>query len=359
MATITRTPTDAPTPPGDPDDVELARPGPLRPWRAPLLVLAVLLLAAVANGPALVRTAERQPLGWQRDLLVDVASAVAEVGDSTRLDRPRRWLDEALDREAPSGRLRPPVVAPRPSPPDAAPPPADEPEAAPSTSAPTTEPAAPDRRRPTAEAPLRLWIGGDSMMQVVGQSLVNAATATGVIAADLEFRVSTGLTRPDYFDWPTRLADVVGQGEPEAVVVMFGANDAQGIVTAHGPEPFGTDAWLAEYRARVAATMDLLVADGTRVYWIGQPIMRSEDFSARMAALDDIYRAEAEQRGDVVYVDAWSLFAVDGRYSAHLDQGGPTLMRQSDGIHLTRAGGDRLAAAVLDAIRVDWLEGEA
>ena len=30
------------------------------------------------------------------------------------------------------------------------------------------------------------------------------------------------------------------------------------------------------------------------------------------------------------------------------------LMRASDGIHLTRAGGDRMAQAVLDVIEKDW-----
>jgi hypothetical protein len=30
------------------------------------------------------------------------------------------------------------------------------------------------------------------------------------------------------------------------------------------------------------------------------------------------------------------------------------LMRASDGIHLTRAGGDRMAQAVLEVIEKDW-----
>jgi hypothetical protein len=46
----------------------------------------------------------------------------------------------------------------------------------------------------------------------------------------------------------------------------------------------------------------------------------------------------------------------DGEYAAYLHDpdGGLERMRQADGIHLTRAGGDRIAARVLEVIRADW-----
>jgi hypothetical protein len=134
---------------------------------------------------------------------------------------------------------------------------------------------------------------------------------------------------------------------------MFGANDAQGIVTATGPEPFGTEAWVAEYRARVAAMMDLLEADSRVVYWIGQPVMRSDAFADRMSVLDSVYEDEAAGRERVRYVDSWTLFTdASGGYAAYLPgaDGTPVLVRQGDGIHLTRAGGERLARVVVDLV---------
>ncbi|HUP73024.1 MAG TPA: GDSL-type esterase/lipase family protein [Acidimicrobiales bacterium] len=142
---------------------------------------------------------------------------------------------------------------------------------------------------------------------------------------------------------------------PEAMVVMFGANDAQGMALESGSERFGSPTWLAEYRRRVGALMVQLTAGGRSIYWVGQPIMRSEGFSARMATLNEIYASEAASRADVTYIDTWTLLSVDGAYSAYIDDGGgPTLMRQSDGIHLSRAGGDRVARAILTAIHADW-----
>ena len=65
------------------------------------------------------------------------------------------------------------------------------------------------------------------MAAEVGEALVRVAGETGVMAPTLDARVSTGLTRPDYFDWPAHLVNIVETQAPEVMVVMFGANDAQ------------------------------------------------------------------------------------------------------------------------------------
>jgi hypothetical protein len=98
-----------------------------------------------------------------------------------------------------------------------------------------------------------------------------------------------------------------------------------------------------------------LKGEGRLVIWVGQPVMRNSDFSARMARLDEIYASEAATRPWIKFVDTRPLFAdANGNYSAYLpdDSGAPALMRQQDGVHLSRAGGDRLAErvfATLDA----------
>ncbi len=99
--------------------------------------------------------------------------------------------------------------------------------------------------------------------------------------------------------------------------------------------------------------MDLLGGDGRFVIWVGQPIMRSSSFSERIARLDAVYREEAASRPWIHFLDTWPLFAdQSGSYADYLpgSDGTPVLMRQQDGIHLSREGGDRLAAAVLGVI---------
>jgi hypothetical protein len=318
--------------------------------RSMAVAAAALLLAALLDAEALQDTASSQPFGWRYDVATAVADPLVRVSRALHLTAPRRWLEDAFDR--PSTR---PDLPPRP--------------ATTSTTAPTsttgtgpgsTTTTVPERRQPTAADPLRLLVAGDSMTEAAGPALLDASEGTGVIDATHELRYSSGLTRPDYFDWPARLAALLAERDPEAVVVFVGANDAQGILTPSGPASFGTDAWVAEYRARVAAVMDLLTAEGRTVYWIGQPVMRSAGYDERMRLLTRIYREEAEGRPDVRFLDTRATFTgPDGGYSAYLPDasGRPVLVRRDDGIHLTAAGADRLAAVVMQAIGTDWSIG--
>lgn len=327
-------------------DAKHHRPRTGTPGQAVVTVALALLGGTLLNAQAMLETAESLEFGTQRDLAVGVMEPLADLSHALRLDVPRREIDEALGRAEDD-------VAPAPAPsPTATPAPAPLPTAGPSAS-----PTPSALRVPSARDPLRITVVGDSMAQAPGQSLIRMAEELGVTRAELDFRFSSGLTRPDYFDWPAHLAALLRSDRPpEALVVFFGANDAQGMETARGVLKYGSAAWDREYAARVAAVMRQLTSSGARVYWVGQPVARPAEYSRRMEHLDGIYRAEAARHPGVRYVDSWSLFTDEhGDYSAYLETGsGSTLMRLGDGIHLTRAGGDRLARAVLDALRLDW-----
>jgi hypothetical protein len=235
------------------------------------------------------------------------------------------------------------------------------------TDPPGTSPTEPDAtlRTPTAEEPLRLWVGGDSMTREFGQALVDRAAATGVVDATHHVEMASGLTRPDYFDWPEALADDVEEHDPEIVVAMFGVNDAQGIVLEDGTavQEVGDPRWAPEYRRRAGALMDQLREDGRLVVWVSQPPMRDPGYDARLAIVDQAAADEAASRPWVTVVDAGAALADSaGAYAETLPDpaGAPVDLRQDDGIHLTTAGGARLADHLLALIgaRVD-LSGSA
>jgi len=209
----------------------------------------------------------------------------------------------------------------------------------------------------TGKKPLRLYVAGDSMDQVFGSSLVNLSEATGLVKGRNDYHVSTGLSRPDYYDWPQRLVDQIVEFRPDAVAVLFGANDGQDVMYEGKVLKVGTKAWQAVYAQRVGAAMDILTQGGRRVYWVGNPIMRDFGYRGRISMMNHIYQAEAKKHPGVTFISTWQLMANDkGSYSDYLtDSGGNSvLMRASDGIHLTRAGGDRMAALVLGVIEKDW-----
>ena len=175
--------------------------------------------------------------------------------------------------------------------------------------------------------------------------------------AKLESKVSTGLTRPDFFDWPQHFVDVIVDSKPQAVVVLFGANDGQNVDWDGKVLKTGSNAWRDVYRMRVGQAMEILTSGGRRVYWVGNPIMRDARYGGTIAMMNKIYEAEARQHQGVTYVDTWRLLSdKKGRFAEYLpdESGDMVLMRQPDGIHLTVAGGDRMARAVLDAIERDW-----
>ncbi len=323
--------------------------------RVLVVMVAALVLAMLINADALVERAERKPPGAERDRSLAIWHPVQDVSHVLQLYRVRQvadWIAGGDDDE--------PAAAPR----------SDResrqaPRSAPADPLDSTDTGAdaPDRagddqtvglRTPTEDEPLRLLVAGDFTAQVLGDSLDRASAATGVVDATVHYESASGLTRPDYFDWPATLEEDVDEHDPEVLVLVVGVNDAQGIVTAEGaPAQLDDPRWGEEYHRRVAALMDQLRADDRMLVWVGQPPMRDGDFAARMSALNQVYAEQAAVRPWVTYVDPAAL--VGGPDGTYTDTGtGPdgaaTELRQPDGIHLTAAGGDLIADHVLGLV---------
>lgn len=294
-----------------------------------VVTLLAALLLAMFNADDLLARARAMPFGWQRTASVDVASALHTVSASVYLNRPRLALDRLFGHERTNGHHDTPVVHMQVQP-----------------------------FRPTAAHPLRIYLGGDSVAQAFTTAFAATVAGHQEISPTVEYRFATGLARPDYFDWPGRLREVLARTDrPQIVVVLFGANDMQPIMTPSGPARVGTDQWLAEYRSRVAATMQLLADAGVDAYWIGQPPMRAPTFDRRINQVDDIYASEAARHPGITFLDTRPLFAdAHGSYTATLPggDGTPVLVRASDGVHLTEAGGRRLTVALLTLIEKRW-----
>ena len=288
-------------------------------------------MATLLNAASIEHTARGMQLGAGRSLALGLAKSAHTISSWLGLDEPRKLVDKELGREP----LNHPVVV--------------------MPLKPLMPPIKPVRV-PTKARPLLLWVGGDSMAMVFGQSLINQAAQTDVIKPTLDYHVSTGLSRPDFYDWDYHLVQVIKRTKPEAMVVMFGTNDGQSVEYDGRVLKFGTHAWVKLYHQRVSLAMDIMRGSAVRIYWVGQPIMRSSVFSHTVAVMNEVYRQEAAKRPWVHFIPSWSLFAKNGRYTAYLndDSGELQLMRGEDGIHFTRAGGDRLAKAVFAVIAADW-----
>ena len=347
------------------------------PWAAGHVIVAVvvaLVVGTLLNAQDLLETAERQPFGWQRDVAVAIASPIASFSDAIGLDTPRDTIDTALGRgdadapsidEAPDSGGAPVIAAPESdaaADPGATATPTESASPSPSPTPTETEPAGPmglDRGPVTASDPLQLYIGGDSMVEIqFGTALEDLAGDTGMIeTVAIEFDRGSGLTRPDFVDWPAKLAGVSESMDPDVMVVYFGGNDAQPIKIDGTVYETTQPEWQAEYRSRVSDLQDQLVEAGHHVYWMGLPIPRDDSMVTKFGILNDIYSSEAETRDGVTYVDVWDLFkGPNGAYSEYLvdDDGDEADMRLDDGIHLTTAGAYRAARPTIATIMADF-----
>jgi hypothetical protein len=319
--------------------------------------LICLGLGTFLNAASLLRTAERQPLGPVRTLAVGIMQPLAEVSDVLRLDRPRALLDQAL------GKAQAPQTPDQPS--LAAPAVILHPEGWEDTSTTsttlldtTTTTAAPSNLRAvTPDDPMKLWIVGDSFVELFGPALQNDAADTGVVESEVDFRFVSGLVRSDFFDWPAHIRQRLPEVLPDAVVAMFGGNDGQPLNWNGQELQPDTPEWLEVYHTLVGEAMDTLLTGTTRVYWVGLPIMRDAAFTQRVIGFNQVYQEEAAKRPDVVYVDSFALFQDEnGQYSTYLRNSSGDLleMRTDDGAHFTWNGAYRLAWNVIGIMADDW-----
>ena len=201
--------------------------------------------------------------------------------------------------------------------------------------------------RPGNGGPGRLLVTGDSFAYYLGQQL--AAQRKPRITT-VESRHSSGLSRPDFFDWTAR-ARVQVKTAPGGVVVFLGANDCQPIRVGGTGRwvTVGSDPWAAEYRRRAAELMRTYVGNAARsVLWVGLPIVAKPDIAACYRTMNAATRAAARDVRGVTWVDSWAIYAVDGRYSEYVDG---VLARQEDGIHLTFEGTRLLTRRVFALLR--------
>jgi hypothetical protein len=200
----------------------------------------------------------------------------------------------------------------------------------------------------------KILILGDSMIAgAVGLYLEKGLAKHHGYEVRRKGKSSTGLARPDFFNWPREARAQLEQFTPDATIVMFGGNDVQGLWMSRGqwvtwPEP----GWPAEYARRVNAFADIVAPSGEPLFWIGMPVMRPEKFHVRVQRVNTIYRAEMAIRPGGNFIDIWRLLAdEDGNYTDRLDVDGvpggrSERVRAGDGIHLSVAGARRVEAHV-------------
>jgi hypothetical protein len=318
------------------------------PWtRVLLLGLGAFGVWFLLFAPTLQHNAQVSPVGKRRTVSLDLVGPVASISRALQLSR----IVSATGREdskpggtvgltfsgPASGGHRPPHHKP-----------GQHPVTLPGPTTTTTVP--PDPKHPTAANPLRVLIVGDSIGLDMGGALQSDLASTGVVNAALDARESTGLTRPDYFNWPAELQNDLKSADPQVVVVMIGANDAQDFL---GPPdvPYTSSQWNTLYGQRAAQFMQIAGSGGATVVWVGMPPMRDPSLSGQMTDINAVDSHEAAAATPPAHFvnTVKSLGTAQGGYTAFVTNAAGQIVntRAPDGTHLTPGGSQVVAQQVI------------
>jgi hypothetical protein len=335
------------------------RPRPARgiPAANALIVLLVCLLGwTLLYSPELLRAAKTNPDGLRRDVSLAVLSPIAWLADGTGLGAITDAAARAVGRD-PDAQVGGvvggvdvvvddlPTIAPRPT----------------RSGAPSNDPPPPPvrntrLREPTGEKRLRVVVVGDSLAAGVG-FYAERVFKPFFVEVVKQGRISTGLARPDYFNWPGQMQLIVDRYRPDLSIVMLGENDNQHLQAWNGDlvSAYGSETWEAEYERRVEQFARTATSRKGHVIWVGLPIVRDHARWPISQRLNRIYEDVADRLPNVAFVDTSDRFSKDGDYAAyHRDEGVVRLIRAADGIHFTPDGYTLLMEEVAKTARQEF-----
>lgn len=205
-------------------------------------------------------------------------------------------------------------------------------------SAPTTarRAAAPDSGTPESV----LLLGSSSVGGHLGNTLVRELETLGVSVV-LRRRSSSGLARPDFYDWPRSVRRGHALGGHLGVMVLLGGNDTQPVRLMRGQRRVGAvrwdhdAAWRETYAGLVQAFgRELCERGARRIVWLLPPNPGRGTWGEKLARVRAVQRDAASAIRCAA--DAAAV-VIDGDAPA-----APFSARESsDGIHLNRAGARR------------------
>ncbi|BBF93570.1 SGNH/GDSL hydrolase family protein [Blastochloris tepida] len=197
---------------------------------------------------------------------------------------------------------------------------------------------------------------GDSLAEPLAKGLADSFVQDLPEVAVLnKARPDTSLIRKDPADWIAAAQEMLASDKVTVGVVVIGINERQAAQDETGAtfEP-RSERWVQAYTRRVDDLMALFKAKNIPLFWVGLPAMKSGRLSQDMQFYNEIIRERAARAG-VPFVDVWDGFVDE---QGQFVTSGPALdgqkrrLRNSDGIHFTRAGGRKLAHFVERDIRL-------
>jgi hypothetical protein len=208
------------------------------------------------------------------------------------------------------------------------------------------------------EGKTRIAVVGDSIADGYWEGITVAVGRDACLKDQLEIgrfaKNSTGLTRPDRFDWVNELRRVAESFKPKLFVMSLGLNDSQSVVE-HGQITMDNSPLYDEkYKERVTAVLKHAAGAKAGLLWVGLPAMRAPAADKDAREKNRLFEEAIAAFGDpgIRYVEPWKLAAGTETFASYgPDPNGRMVqIRASDGQHFTVAGEVATATYLLPKI---------
>lgn len=163
-------------------------------------------------------------------------------------------------------------------------------------------------------------------------------------------KYSTGLCRPDYFDWPAHMREQVAKRKPDLVVFFIGANDGMPIKEGRKLVGTGDRAWIEAYMRKIDEMVGIAREAGADVIWVEMPAVGGR-YNKELHENQKAQREYCETHGittlrtDPFLSGEWGRFEPFGTY-----QGRTVRLRSKDVTHLTTSGNKKLLEYLMPII---------
>lgn len=205
---------------------------------------------------------------------------------------------------------------------------------------------------------LDLVVVGDSFPEQSRDQLLALTDEHGLAASVSAFGGSS------ICGWWDQL-EAYAEDEPEILILGFAGNDLQPCITDDPEQTRPSDEVAEDYRADLETVLEMFRPTEAEIYVVLPPPVGGE-FEERAAAMRTMYREAQAGHPDLNIIDSATHLDPEGQgFQATLpcepwddcpegpEEDGEIQVRDEDTIHLTPAGGERYARAVLEGIGVD------
>ncbi|MEG3859716.1 SGNH/GDSL hydrolase family protein [Microcoleus sp. herbarium12] len=217
----------------------------------------------------------------------------------------------------------------------------------------------PTPAKPKLTVPYRKFLFiGDSVMFDLGTQLQYTLKEKYNIAnTKIDYKVSSGLNRIDYYDWYARTSEIIQDYRPDVVIVLFGGNDTQDITDSQGKyRAILSLEWQKAYQERVEKYAKLLGASSVKkVYWIGQSISNKSSYIKAFPIMNNIYKNTSKYSTKIEFISTWDTFAEAGNFVPIVanKSGKRGYVKINDGLHFTSHGAEIISDAIVDKMAKD------